>query len=199
MNNSNDPRLVSSIGVQESYIYQGQGQALEIIGGLPRPARTVNLKWRTLTSEAATDNWSGKNFGLYRFAEVILWHAEALNETGSSVEAIDEINKLRLRANKISSTRVPGVISISPRSYGTYPEVRDVIWEERLIELCFEFERYYELNRTGRAKKQIALRNRSIGDPEYVINFIEGKSERFPIPQWEIDLSGGVVNQNPGY
>ena len=200
MNNSNDPRLVSSIGVQERYIYQGKGQNLERVGGTaPLPARTVNLKWRTLKAELASDGWSGKNFGLYRFAEVILWHAEALNETGNSSRAIDEINKLRIRANKIPAERVPVVISISPRQYGTYPEVRDAIWEERSIELCFEFERTYELNRIGRAKKQIGLRNRAIGDPTYVIDFIEGKSERFPIPQWEIDLTGGIVTQNPGY
>ncbi|MEJ7663765.1 MAG: RagB/SusD family nutrient uptake outer membrane protein [Hymenobacter sp.] len=29
--------------------------------------------------------------------------------------------------------------------------------------------------------------------------FVKGKNEIFPIPQPQIDLSGGVLTQNPGY
>mgnify|MGYP003529205627 CR=1 FL=1 len=41
---------------------------------------------------------------------------------------------------------------------------------------------------------------RAFGNREdRIIDFKEGINEIFPIPQREIDLSNGVVTQNPGY
>jgi len=58
------------------------------------------------------------------------------------------------------------------------------------VELAMEQHRYFDLVRQGRAQEVFA----NLG-----INWIPGKHEVFPIPQSEIDVSGGVLEQNPGY
>ena len=64
------------------------------------------------------------------------------------------------------------------------------IWNERRWELAFEHDRYFDLVRQGRA----AMVLQSIGKP-----FVIGKHELFPIPQVQIDLSNGILIQNPGW
>ena len=66
------------------------------------------------------------------------------------------------------------------------------------MELAFEWDRFFDIVRQGRAA---ALIHSYASD---VINhrgqlFREGVNEIFPIPQTEIDISNGVVTQNPGY
>ena len=41
--------------------------------------------------------------------------------------------------------------------------------------------------------------NSKVGEPAFTVNFIPGVHEIFAIPQTEIDLSNGVITQNPGY
>ena len=64
------------------------------------------------------------------------------------------------------------------------------IWEERRHELAFEHDRYFDLVRQGRAGEVL----RALGKP-----FEDGKHEVFPIPQEQINKSGGLLEQNPGY
>lgn len=65
-------------------------------------------------------------------------------------------------------------------------KLRKLIHHERRIELALEHERYFDLVRWGEASEEIP-------------NFVAGKHELFPIPQSEIDQSGGKLQQNPGY
>ena len=62
----------------------------------------------------------------------------------------------------------------------------DVIYHERRVELGLEGHRFFDLVRQGRAA-------------EVLEGFVEGKSERFPIPTAEITLSNGQLTQNEGY
>lgn len=64
------------------------------------------------------------------------------------------------------------------------PNLQD-IYHERRLELSGEGLAFWDLVRTGRAKD--------------IPNFKEGINELWPIPQSEIDLSDGVIMQNPGY
>ena len=61
----------------------------------------------------------------------------------------------------------------------------DAIWEERRAELAMEQHRYFDLIRQGRATEELE-------------NF-QPKHRVYPIPQSEIDLSGGAMSQNDGY
>lgn len=115
-----------------------------------------------------------KNIRLMRYAEILLMNAEAAFNLGKTAEALTSVNKVRNRAG------LPSLMTIT---------IMD-IWHERRVELAMEQDRFFDLVRQGRAGQVL----RAAGKP-----FVDGKNEVFPIPQAEIDLSGGKLLQNPGY
>jgi hypothetical protein len=77
---------------------------------------------------------------------------------------------------------------------------RQAIWDERRIELCFEFDRFYDLIRTNQAFYAFYLwNNLEAGEGVYLKEFQKGVNEIFPIPLDEIKKSAGKWIQNPGY
>ena len=127
---------------------------------------------------------SGANIRLMRYADILLIAAEAANELGNSTEALTYLNQVRERARQGNPDVLPDVTTTDQG------ELRMAIYHERRVELAMEQHRYFDLVRQGRAQEVYA----ALG-----INWIPGKHEVFPIPQSEIDVSGGVLEQNPGY
>ena len=99
-------------------------------------------------------------------------NAEAATKIGG--DAATPLNQVRTRA---------GLLGL------TSPTQMD-IWNERRWELAFEHDRFFDLVRQGRAGEVL----RALGKP-----FVNGKHELFPIPQLQIDKSGDVLVQNPGW
>ena len=81
---------------------------------------------------------------------------------------------------------------------GGYGYLRDQIWKERRMELAFEWDRFWDIVRSGRAKECLADLANSRSNKRGLY-FRKGVNEIFPIPQNEIDISNGIVTQNPGY
>lgn len=154
--------------------------------------RHVSLKWYTPKKDRpqyAGDN--GRNRRLMRYVEIVLMLAEALNETGDREGALTKLNMCKAQVNTINgSTKL-----YQPGSYGY---VRDQIWQERRMEMAFEWDRYFDLVRQGRAATVLHTFGRSRPNSRGLY-FREGIHEHMPIPQNEIDMSNGVVEQNPGY
>ncbi|MFO7934336.1 MAG: RagB/SusD family nutrient uptake outer membrane protein [Bacteroidales bacterium] len=111
-----------------------------------------------------------QNVRILRFAEILLINAEAAFHTGGDVAT--PLNRVRARAG-LDPVSSPGI---------------EDIWAERRLELAGEQDRYWDLLRTGRAAEVLS---------EY--GFQEGKHEWYPIPQGEVELSGGQLEQNPGW
>ena len=105
------------------------------------------------------------NYPVIRYAEVLLNNAEALNELNKSNDALAEVNQVRERA------QLPDLTLTDQTG------LRDAIFHERRIELCFEGQRFFDLVRTGRAASVLAVRGFKPGD------------EHFAIPQTEIDFN----------
>ena len=124
----------------------------------------------------------GHNRRLIRYADILLMHAEALNENGKSAEALPFINQVRARARGNNPAVLPD-ITITNQS-----ELRDVILSERKYELAMEGQRFWDLVRTAKAEQILGP-----------LGFIKGKNEVLPIPQSEVDISQGRIEQNPGY
>lgn len=78
------------------------------------------------------------NYIVYRLADVILMRAEALNESGSTVDAITQLNRIITRA---------GLTAFPVTS--SQEETRAQIAKQRFIELAFEGKRYFDLVRRG--------------------------------------------------
>lgn len=144
------------------------------------------------------------NTVLVRFADVLLWKAEALIELGRQDEALPIINRLRARAaNSTGMLNSAGIYRV-----GLYPAFADqaaarraLRWERRL-ELGQEGHRFFDLVRWGVAKETIDeyLEVEHLRKP-YLDEaiFVKGRDEYLPIPQQQINLSGGLYKQLPGY
>ena len=142
-----------------------------------------------IAAVAGFDN--GKNRRILRFADVVLMYAEALNECGLGAQALEQLNSNKSVVNEINN-------GTSLYIGGGYGYLRDQIWKEREIEFAFEWDRFFDLVRQGRAKSVLLSFSQTRSNQRGVY-FREGINEIFPIPQMEIDVSNGVVTQNPGY
>jgi hypothetical protein len=101
------------------------------------------------------DGLTNDNWPVYRYSEVLLLLAEALNETGKTSEAIPYVNQVRTRA---------GLSNIGSLSQ---VELRQAILHERRIELAFENKRWLDLVRTGNAESVMkAYGARVIANPQ---------------------------------
>lgn len=127
------------------------------------------------------DQW-GHNRRIIRYADVLLMAAEALNENNKPNDALVYINEVRSRARAGNLGVLPDIVTTDKS------QLRNAIYNERAKELFMEGLRFWDLIRTDRAE--------SILGP---LGFIKDKNEIFPIPQSEIDISGGVIIQNPNY
>lgn len=179
-----DPRRAFTIGHHE---FTPDNENTEIGSG-----HVLSLKYYTPVKDRPIyDGDGGKNRRYIRYAEVVLTYAEALNECGRGAEALEQLNSNKTVVNKINneSTLYIG---------GGYGYLRQQIWHEREMELAYEWDRFFDIVRQGRAReclvKFAATRSNHRG-----VYFREGVNEIFPIPQTEIDISNGVVTQNPGY
>lgn len=126
------------------------------------------------------------NYIAIRYADVLLWYAEALNESGNPPGALIPLNQVRRRAREsylydnslsgypdIPASLLPDVI------YTNQAEVRKAIQHERRVEFGFEFHRFFDLIRWGEAYAKQALQDKP--------NFNYAINAHFPIPQSERD------------
>nr|WP_319511103.1 RagB/SusD family nutrient uptake outer membrane protein [uncultured Draconibacterium sp.] len=89
------------------------------------------------------DNWP-----VYRYAEVLLFLAEAINEQGKPVnEALAYINS----PVGNSSVSIRERAGLEPIVAGSQDVLREAIAKERRVELAFEAKRWLDLARTGKA------------------------------------------------
>ena len=125
-------------------------------------------------------NTNPSNFVVYRFADILLMKAEALNEQGLTQQAQIPLNKVRTRAG------LPNITTTDRAA------MKEAIIHERRIELAFEGHWWFDLIR--------------IDNGDYAINYFKnlGKinvtKERllWPVPQEEID-DNPLIKQNSGY
>ncbi len=122
------------------------------------------------------------NYTAIRYAEVLLWEAEALTELGKYTEGGIPLEIVRARARLQSATPLTTLPRITTTDKAAMTEA---IRHERQVELGFEMHRYFDLVRWGIAASKI---------PEFKV----GKHEVFPLPQIEMDLNPSLI-QNPNY
>ena len=129
------------------------------------------------------------NILVLRFADVLLMYAEACNELGESREALDKLEMVRARARR---TVHPADMTVGlPEITETGKEkLREIIWNERRIELALEGHRFFDLIRAdkvvpGYAEKMMKAHGKT--------NFSIAKHATFFIPQKQVDISQGVL------
>ncbi|WP_394767269.1 RagB/SusD family nutrient uptake outer membrane protein [Ferruginibacter sp.] len=126
------------------------------------------------------------NYIAIRYADVLLWYAEALNESGHSAAALLPLNTVRKRAREsylydtgkagypnIPTDLLPDILSTNQ------VDLRKAIQHERRVELGFEFHRYFDIIRWGKDYATQSLKDKP--------NFNYDLNKHFPIPQIERD------------
>jgi hypothetical protein len=163
--------------------------------------------------------WGGSalNFSIIRFADVLLWKAEALIELNRPIEAVPYINQVRTRAknskyvlawNNTGPTDYAAKYNIAAYQPGvncnwTQDYARRALRFERKLELAMEGERFFDLVRWGNADEvlnsEYFVKEKVLRTYLQNAKFVKARDEYFPIPQPQINFSGGLYKQNPGY
>ena len=149
------------------------------------------------------DAWS---FHHIRYADVLLLCAEAIVRTGGDKSlAADYINQVRTRANNSRTKDAEAVSRVRVIANKALPMVKEsddllkAVMHERRVELAMEYNRLYDLKRWNCYVETM----NAFAEKEYSNGrgaaFRKGVNELFPIPQVEIDRTGGSIKQNPGY
>ena len=209
-----DPRLEYSIAVNGS---TWNGRKLEIwAGGSDDPSeRNASKtgyylkKFMPDNIDLAKDEKRMHNWIVFRYAEILLSYAEAMNEAygpdsdplGYGMTARQAVNEVRHR----KGVEMPDVEASDKTS------MRERIMNERMVELAFEGHRFWDLIRMEKA-------DAVLGSPVYGISiskaggkftykqvevekrqFDASKMYYYPIPYEEISKSHGVLVQNAGW
>lgn len=120
-------------------------------------------------------NWRypGQNFEVIRYADILLMYAEVTGDASY-------LNQVRARV---------GLAGFGEPDYpDEYSTLDLAIEHERRMELCFEFHRFFDLVRTGRALEVMGGKGYDITEHKLL----------FPVPLNVIDVNPDIT-QNPGY
>ena len=204
-----DPRLAASIlyhGVK-----WGNGTINVIKGQRDNPSGNANATptgyyvRKYIPESILSVNHSGssyRNWIIFRYAEIILNYAEALNEDGGSREdVLNILQPLRDRAGLTAKL-------VNRTDLQTQDEIRNFIRKERTVELAFEDHRAWDVRRWNVAEKALA---RPIYGIDVTLNgdktiysrkiaqerVFAPKMYLYPIPEGEIWKTN--IENNPGW
>lgn len=196
-----DPRQLYTINFAGD-VFPGGPQGLLVISGQGSDTgyttRKAWVPWEDRSDYPLAINWR-----YCRFAEVLLYYAEALNEEGQPDLARTYLNMVRKRARntpKIDPQRIStvwdstNIVDILPDVTTNDPdELRNLIWHEQRVELAQEGHRRWNLLRYKKFKEQMEAAK---GDKGCTV---EDHELLLPIPGDEVTASRGNILQNPGY
>ena len=209
-----DPRLQASIVVNGSTwngrtIAEAKGETDDMSGMNASKTGYYLKKFLTDGLNLVQDQKAQHNWVAYRWGEVLLNYAEALNEcfgpsavpTGYPYSATAALKLVRDRAS----------MSLPPIAAATVDSFREAVKRERRVELAFEDHRYWDLLRWKDAATvlnkpvQGVEISKSAGAYTYKVvdvaprTFNEDKNYYLPFMRSEIQNSKGTLEQNPGY
>lgn len=201
-----DPRLMHTVIFMEDefpssfvddgiYIVENKGS---------HTGYTSRKSWIPAEERTSWHPWNlDRNWRYCRYAEVLLFYAEALNEEGDTDKAKTYLNKIRARARETPKTDperlsclwdstftgelLPDISTSDPE------ELRRAIWHEQRVELAMEGHRRWILLRTKRFKERMEIakgaKGCAVADHEWLL----------PINPTEVKHSKDRIKQNPGY
>lgn len=144
-------------------------------------------------------NYTGINFPVLRYADVLLMYAEASNEVDGmpTTEGIAYLNEVRNRAG------LEDIETASPGAIASKEAFLKELQDERMRELCFEGVRKQDLLRWGILGERLAFQNATIrGESDFDekkeqhmsylrsgMNYDETKHNSLPYPLQEVSLN----------
>lgn len=212
-----DPRMQMSIVVNNS---AWNGRTIQThVGGIDgidqkNASRTGYYLKKFLSPnlnlQGTPQGTSMKSWIVFRYGEILLNYAEAMNEAygpdakpeGYTKSAREAVNELRRRSG----------VNMPPVAVSNYVELKEAIERERRVELAFEEHRYWDLKRWKKGNilgqpiyGTRITKNQETGAFSYEKIrvedrvFDESKMYLYPIPQSEINKYPDILIQNPGW
>ena len=222
-----EPRFYANLGFDGSTWYinaQSDDNNLAILGakamqssgrrGQPGNVNATGYfpkKYLHYETTHTSNTYTQKRYAIpiIRLADLYLMYAEALNESqGPSTEVFQYLDEIRSRAG-LNGIEASWLNSINPNKPSTKEGLREIIQQERLIELAFEGSRFYDLRRWKLAREYLnkpmrgwnawgetsadyyqvtTLRSRSFEKRDYL----------WPIKLDNLFISSNLI-QNPGW
>ena len=153
---------------------------------------------------------SGVNYHIMRYADLLLMRAEIAVEENDLATALSLVNQVRARARDMTYLQAIGgggdaanyVIDVYA-SFADQDTARDAVRFERRLELAMEGHRLFDLRRWGVTVD--VINTYVTNEARTITNFgtkagtYMANMDLLPIPLAAIDLSGGVLTQNPGF
>ena len=216
-----DPRIDYTIG-RRAVDYNGYGEhigkdwiraAFADISGPYLPKKNVYQSGED--GNVGTGAWgqqhSGVNYHIMRYADLLLMRAEIAVEESDFATATNLVNQVRTRARDMTYLQAIGgggdaanyVIGLYPGPFTDQDTARKAVRFERRLELAMEGHRLFDLRRWG---VTVDVINTYVQNEARTIDNFGTKAGTYmanmdllPIPLAAIDLSGGVLTQNPGF
>jgi hypothetical protein len=215
-----DPRVNHTVGIpgqpwkyQQDLVYEQSWARTPEIYGVFSSMKDAQLPNCPCLRKVGPFFASSKNNVVIRFADVLLWKAEALIELGRQDEALPIINMIRERAqNSTEMLKDASGNYMSKYQIETYKPGENINWTqdvarqalrwERRLEFAMEGIRFFDLVRWGVAAETLNAYFETEEEKRQYLRdaqFQEGRDEYLPIPQQQIDFSKGLYQQNTNW
>tara|TARA_R110000744_G_scaffold96992_5_gene187443 strand:+ start:3936 stop:5378 length:1443 start_codon:yes stop_codon:yes gene_type:complete len=159
----------------ESYVTFGTSN--EVIKFLPEGSDITTSP----PSYGSSARDAGNDYIALRYADVLLMHVEAILAGGASTTSAAALASFQAVRDRAGLTATVSTIT------------KEDLLVERRVELAFENQRWFDLLRFGVAESVLSAHSAEMG---YVF---DARKLLLPIPAREINISGGLLTQNPGY
>lgn len=172
------------------------------------PVKLVN--YQNVMPTVTTYSITPYAWPVIRLADLYLLYAESLNEVnGPSAEAYKWIDSVRSRAGIPTVEQSWTMYSNNPGAYTSKTGLREIIHKERLIELAFEGQRFWDMRRWKEAEKnwRIPIQGWNISQSDllgyYQVTTLFNRTFQLKDYFWPIAEADLLVNknltQNPGW
>jgi starch-binding outer membrane protein, SusD/RagB family len=170
-------------------------------GGSVRAATSTIWKYMGANStQLRPADQSFAHWFFYRYADILLMKAEAINQLGQGADALELLYRVRTRANALEATDMKP--DVSDKS-----AIADFILAERSRELCFEGKRWYDVLRNAKRNNYeklnvlLVMAGQSVPpnlQQSALTKLRDKNSHYFPIYLYEMQTNKLLV-QNPFY
>jgi hypothetical protein len=188
-----DTRLYASILFPTSPWNRGATNYKFVWGKGGNNNSKTGYNFRKMVDPAYKNEWDGaQDFPIIRYAEILLSYAEAKNElSGPDTSIFTALNDIRNRS---------GMPDVDPLVYNTQVKLRQLIRNERRIELACEGQRFQDIRRWNIAATVMKTTNDITNDLAQTRQW-DPKYVKLPYPQEAVDHNPnlGAAQSAKGY
>lgn len=182
-----------------------QSRLYTVTGYFTKKIVNWNLVYTPTSITAESYAWP-----VMRLSDLYLLYAESLNESGNPAAALPYLNDIRTRAGLNSVESSWTNFSNNPTKYTTVTGLRDIIRQERSIEMAFEGSRFWDLRRWKTAPQVLSqpiygwdILQSTFADYNrrvllYNPRFVGPRDYFWPIREYDLQVNPNLV-QNSGW